>query len=146
MILKTKIKIFSKILLKFTVHFSAIFELIDLQGPMNFFRSCRDNTGPISETKICFEHVFEIGIFKGIKFYLRGKVCLVCLILLVCVCVLAGIVQLICWSVTVLLSFSFNSLNCVSGLVLLCFLLRGIKIWFALPHFAAFSTFCVKAF
>ena len=33
------------------------------------------------------------------------------------VCVLAGIVQLICWSGRVSLSFSFNSLNCISGLV-----------------------------
>ena len=37
------------------------------------------------------------------------------------VCALADIVQLICWSGRVLLSFSFNSLNCFSGLVLLCF-------------------------
>ena len=37
------------------------------------------------------------------------------------VCVLAGIVQFICWSGRVRLSFSFNSLNCISGLVLLCF-------------------------
>ena len=37
------------------------------------------------------------------------------------VCVLAGIVQLICWSGRVYLSFSFNSLNCISGLVPLCF-------------------------
>ena len=36
-------------------------------------------------------------------------------------CVLAGNVQLICWSGKVRLSFSFNSLNCISGLVLLCF-------------------------
>ena len=38
------------------------------------------------------------------------------------VCSLAGIVQLICWSGRVLLSFSFNSSNCISGLVLLCFI------------------------
>ena len=35
-------------------------------------------------------------------------------------CALAGIVQLICLSGRVLLSFSFNSWNCISGLVLLC--------------------------
>ena len=40
---------------------------------MNFFRSCRYNTGPISKTKIGIEHIFEIGIFKGMKFCLGGK-------------------------------------------------------------------------
>ena len=34
---------------------------------------------------------------------------------------LAGIVKLICWSVVILLSFLFNSLDCISGPVLLCF-------------------------
>ena len=42
---------------------------------MNFstlgFRSCRYNTGLI--TKVGFERIFEIGIFKGIKLCLRGK-------------------------------------------------------------------------
>ena len=33
----------------------------------------------------------------------------------------AGIVQLIVWSDTIVLSFSFNSLDYISGLVLLCF-------------------------
>ena len=33
----------------------------------------------------------------------------------------AGSVQLICWSDTTVLSFSFNSLDCISGLVLLFF-------------------------
>ena len=42
-----------------------IFELIDLQGPMLIFSSCRYNTGPISETIIGFEHMFELGIFDG---------------------------------------------------------------------------------
>ena len=37
------------------------------------------------------------------------------------VCVLAGLVQLSWWSCRVRLSFSFNCLNCISGLVLLCF-------------------------
>ena len=36
-------------------------------------------------------------------------------------CVLAGIVQLICCLGRVRLNFSFDSLNCISGLVLLCF-------------------------
>ena len=40
------------------------------------------------------------------------------------VCVLVGIVQLICRPGRVRLSFSLNSLNCISGLVLLCFLFR----------------------
>ena len=40
---------------------------------MNFFRSCRYNTGPILKTKIDLEHIFEIGIFKEMKFCLRGK-------------------------------------------------------------------------
>ena len=38
-----------------------------------FFRSCRYNTGPISETKIGFELIFDIGIFKGKKFALGLK-------------------------------------------------------------------------
>ena len=38
-----------------------------------FFRSCRYNTGPIWQTKIGFEHIFEIGIFKGKKFALVLK-------------------------------------------------------------------------
>ena len=42
------------------------------------------------------------------------------------VCVLAGIVvQLICLSGGVLMSFSFNSLKCFSGLVLLCFFISS---------------------
>ena len=36
-------------------------------------------------------------------------------------CVMAGTVQLIWWSGRVRQSFSFSSLNCFSGLVLLCF-------------------------
>ena len=44
------------------------------------------------------------------------------------VCVLACIVQLMCWSDRVLLSASFNSLNCISGLILLCFLF--LKLFF----------------
>ena len=36
--------------------------------------------------------------------------------------VLSGIFQLICWSGTVVLSFSFNSLNCFSEFVLLFFI------------------------
>ena len=46
------------------------------------------------------------------------------------VCVLAGIVQLICWSGRVLLSFRFNSLNCVSAFVLLCFFSRCVPTFF----------------
>ena len=61
-------------------------------------------------------------------------------------CVLAWTVQLICWSGRVRLGFSFNFLSSISGLVRLCFLLRWTKKCFALPHFAAFSTFCVKSF
>ena len=47
------ITIFSKIPLSFAIDikFLVIFELIDLQGPMNIFRSCRYNSGPISKTK-----------------------------------------------------------------------------------------------
>ena len=68
------ISIFSNISLKFAIEFYETFsELIDLQGPMIFFRSCRYDHGPISETKIGFEHIFEIFIFKGIKFCLRAK-------------------------------------------------------------------------
>ena len=61
------------------------------------------------------------------------------------VCVLALIVQLICWSGRVRLSFLFNSLNCISGLVLLGFFLLR-RTFFSLYHFAAFSAFCVKTF
>ena len=100
-----------------------------------FFGSCSYNTEPISETKIGFKHIFEIGIFKGIKFCLWGKslrvlamsIFLFTLFDLVSqfsddfVCVLAGIVQLICLSGKEFLIFLFNSLNCISGLVLLCF-------------------------
>ena len=42
------------------------------------------------------------------------------------VSVFAGIVHVICWSGRVLLSVSFNSLNCISGLVLLYFLIRRL--------------------
>ena len=40
---------------------------------MNFFRPCRYNAAAISESKISFQYVFEIGMFKGMKFCLRGK-------------------------------------------------------------------------
>ena len=49
-------------------YFLVIFELFDLQGPMNFFRSCRYNTGPISKTESGLEHIFETCIFKRMKF------------------------------------------------------------------------------
>ena len=39
-----------------------------------------------------------------------------------------------------------NSLNCTSRLVLLCFCTSSNKKIFALLHFTAFSTFCVKSF
>ena len=75
---------------------------------------------------------------------------LFCLVLILLVsqffddfCVLAGIVQVICWSGRVRLSFSVNSLNCISGFVLLFFYFVEL---FSLYHFAAFSTFCVKSF
>ena len=118
----------------------------------NFFRSCRYNTAAISETKIGFEHIFEIGIFKGIRFCLRGKSFKVLAMIVffslfvsqffeMILCVLAGLVHLICWSGRELLSFSFNSLNCISRLVLLCFFTSSN--FFSLYHFAAFSAFCV---
>ena len=53
--------------------FSIFCELIDLQGPMKFFRSCRYNTGPISKTKNSLEHAFETCVFKGMNFCLREK-------------------------------------------------------------------------
>ena len=46
--------------------------------------------------------------------------------------------QLICWSVRVLLRFSFISLNCVSGLVLLCFLTSSNKKMFRFTSFCRF--------
>ena len=100
---------------------------------MSFFRPCRYNTAAISETKMSFGHISEIGIFKGSKFCLRGKSFKVLAMIIflfrlfvsqffeMILFVLAGIVQLIHWSGRVLLSFSFNSLNCTSGLVLICF-------------------------
>ena len=54
------------------------------------------------------------------------------------VCALAGIVLLICWSGRVLLSFSFNSLNCFSGLVLLCFFTSSNKKMFRFTSFCRF--------
>ena len=48
-------------------------DLIDLQVQGIFFRSCRYNSGSISEIIIGFEHIFEIVIFKRIKFCLWGK-------------------------------------------------------------------------
>ena len=47
-------------------------------------------------------------------------------------CILAVFVQLICWSVTVLESFLFNSLSCIPGLVVLCFYFV-VLIFFNLP-------------
>ena len=38
-----------------------------------YFRSCKYNTGPISEPKTGFELIFEIGVFKRKKFCLRFK-------------------------------------------------------------------------
>ena len=38
-----------------------------------YFRSCKYNTGPISEPKIGFELIFDIGVFKRKKFCLRFK-------------------------------------------------------------------------
>ena len=78
-----------------------------------------------------------MGIFKWIKFCLQGRSFRIFsndYILLVLFCfvfdyfsfstyetVFAGTVQLICWSDKLVLSSLFSSLNCISGLVLLCF-------------------------
>ena len=70
------ISVFSNISLKFAIEFYETFsELIVLQGPMIFFRSCRYDHGPISETKIGFEHIFGI-MFKKFKYskYLKINV------------------------------------------------------------------------
>ena len=40
---------------------------------MNFFRSCRYNTGLIKKTKNGLEHIFETCIFKRMKLCLREK-------------------------------------------------------------------------
>ena len=85
-------------------------------------------------------------IIKGIKFCHRGKsfkvlsmiIYLFSLIEMIWLAskisffemilfVLAGIVELICWSGRVNLNFSFHSLNCISGLVLLCFFTSSNK-------------------
>ena len=92
---------------------------------MNFFRSCRYNIEPISKTKNVLEPIFETCIFKGMNFCLREF--------------LADFVQLIYWSGRVLLSFSFNSLKCISGLVLLCFCF--VELFFALPFCRFFDIF-----
>ena len=89
--------------------------------------------------------------FKSFESFSNDFVFCLVLILLVSqffddFCVMAGIVQLIRWSGRVRLSFSFNSLNCISGLVLLCFFTSSNKKCFALLHFAAFSTFNVISF
>ena len=39
-----------------------------------FFQVWRYNTAPILGEKNGFEHIFEIGIYKGINFGLRGKI------------------------------------------------------------------------
>ena len=53
-----------QIILKFFLSFS---ELIDLQGPMNFFKACRYNPGPISERKLVW------NIFSK-QLYLKGSI------------------------------------------------------------------------
>ena len=62
---------------------------------MNFFSGLADKCWTDFRNKNCFEHIFEIGIFNGIKCCLRGKslkvlarvlrvyFCLICLIILV---------------------------------------------------------------
>ena len=61
------------------------------------------------------------------------------------VCVLAGIVQLICWSGRVRLSFFFIQFlklyfrTCPA-------MFYFAELFFRITHFAAFSTFCVKSF
>ena len=42
-------------------------------------------------------------------------------------CVLTGIVKFFCWSGRVLLNFSFNFWNCISGLVLQCFFISSSR-------------------
>ena len=58
-------------------------------------------------------------------------------------CVQAGIAQLICWSGRVRLSFSFNSLNCISGLVLLCCFFIAIFVTTIWRHNHFPSDFCL---
>ena len=60
------ITIFSKISIKFAIDlsFSVVFELINLQGPIKFFRSCRYNTGPISKTKLILNIFLKLLYLK----------------------------------------------------------------------------------
>ena len=99
---------------------------------MNFFRSCRYNIEPISKTKNVLEHIFETCIFKAMNFCLREKSfkSFSNEYIKMIFCLLAGFVQLIYWSGRVLLSFSFNSLNCISGLVLLCVFLSWSSVFY----------------
>ena len=128
------------------------------KGQLIFFRSCRYNTGPISDTKLGSEHIFEIGIFEGIIICTRCKsfksfsneyifVQFVCFSIISFsfffkyFCVLAGIFQFICWSGRVLLSFSFNILNCNSGHFLLCLFTSSNRFLFRLTLRPAFLFF-----
>ena len=48
---------------------------------------------------------------------------------------MAGIVQLICWSGRVLLSFLLDCLNCFAGFVLLCFFISFNRFVSSCPDF-----------
>ena len=88
--------------------------------------------GQFEKQKMVLNIFLKLVFLKGNNFALSLKASRVCRLFdCFCfslfrdhfVCVLAGIViQLICWSGKVLLSFLIISLNCISGHVLLCFL------------------------
>ena len=87
---------------------------------------------------------------KSLKSFSTDFICFVCLILL------GSQLLRFClfgwdWSIDLLVRYSrpvFHSILWTVFQDLSCyvFLLRRIKKCFALPHFAAFSTFCVKSF
>ena len=152
----------NNISLKFAIDFNFFaffFELIDLQGPMKFFRSCWYNTGLISDKKFGL-NIFLKPIYlkrSNFSFGLNSSRVLAMIIFLyslfdyfsfstfwdVFVCVLVGNVYLICWSGRVSLSFSVNSADCISGLLLLCFFLKSfyILITFFVLRGSQFFTF-----
>ena len=73
-----------------------------------------------------------MSLSNTIIFALQGKSVRVIAVVLFCFLTFemvfsAGIVQFIGWSDTIVSSFSFNSLDCISGLVLLCFFISSSR-------------------
>ena len=129
------ITICSNISLKFAIDFVLILFIFELIRPRFFFSSCRYNTAPISITKVGFQIFLKWVYLKGSNFALKVEAsrafAMIIFLFSLFDCFSIFLDDFVCFGwhysidllARVLLCFSCISLNCISGFVLLCFLI-----------------------